>query len=307
MSAAKRVPAASHLWWSQRSSTDGRQRCKAPLDGRQRCKAPVSASAYGRRRSLGLVVVALALLAAAWLVAAPAGGPPLYDGLGFPDQPYRFLDPPAGYRHTPAPSAASVDGFIGAGTTLDASSAELGPQVEVFVNESSLTGPASTTAVHVRAAPVRAVRVPADGTVWGNAYHLSAASAAGAVTIRAGGPLDSIRLRAPTGPPPLAVIEFDDGSGWRRLATSRIGSEIYAAPLAGAGAYAVVAPPGQARVSGGPTPSGASSESAASEAPAEAGGAASRPGPVLVILGGGLLVLLAAAVLVRLRRARPGP
>ena len=260
-------------------------------------------------RRARLVLVALVSLAAAWQLATPPGGPPLYDGLGFPDEPYRFVQPPAGYRSTPAPTAATVDARAGHGAdaTLDAVSGELGPQVEIFISESSVISPANALVAHLRAAPAAVTHKPNDGTIWGNAYHLSAQADTGPAHIRPGGEFDSIRLRAPTAPPPLGVVEVDDGSGWRRLKTTRIGSEIYAAPLAGVGVYAVVAPPGQARVSGAPT-AGASAAGASAATPETSTSSnADRTGPLLVILAAGIAVLGALAVLIRLRRRTRGP
>ena len=204
-----------------------------------------------RSRRARLLAIAVTALALAWAFAPIGRTPPLYDGLGFPDQPYRFVQAPAGYQHTPAPSAASYDIAIksGGSSTYDVASTELGPQVEVFVNQTSLELPAGSTVARIRATPIATTTQPSDGEVWGNVYRLTDDTDRGTGRIHAGGQLDSIRLRAPTGPPPVPAIEFNDGSGWRRLSTTKIGNDIYSAPLAGVGDYAVIAPPGQARVS----------------------------------------------------------
>ena len=257
-----------------------------------------------------LSALAVTLLALAWAITPSGPTPPLYDGLGFPDQPYRYVDAPAGYQHTPAPGPAAQDVPIrtGGSSTYDAVSAELGPQAEVFLNQESVRPPAGATVAHVRAAPVAASSQPSDGEVWGNVYRLSVATDTGPATVAPGGRLDSIRLRAPTGPPPTARIEFRDRSGWHRLTTSKIGNDIYSAPLAGVGDYAVIAPPGQGTV---PHQTPAPPTGPSSAATGASGGEAATPTtsptytrPLLVILGAALLALIAVVAAIRFGRGR---
>src|SRR5437868_4317124 len=47
-----------------------------------------------------------ALVAA--MSALGTGGPPVYDGIGQPDEPYRYVAPPPGYRHTPPATSAGA-------------------------------------------------------------------------------------------------------------------------------------------------------------------------------------------------------
>ena len=268
-----------------------------------------------------LLALALALLTLAWTVTPAGRTPPLYDGLGFPDQPYRYVAAPAGYRHTPAPGPAAQDVPIRAGgsSTWDAASAELGPQVEVFLNQQSVHVPAGSTVAHLRATPIATGSQPADGEVWGNVYRLSVTTNAGPATVAPGGRLDSIRLRAPTGPPPTARIEFRDRSGWHHLVTSKIGNDVYAAPLAGVGDYAVIAPPGQATVPEQTVPEQTVPQQTVPQqtVPQQTGTASSSAGeattpttspsyarPVLVILGVALLALVAVIGAVRFGRGR---
>jgi hypothetical protein len=253
-----------------------------------------------------LLTLALAVLALAWTVTPTGRTPPLYDGLGFPDQPYRYVTVPAGYRHTPAPGTAAQDIPVraGASNTFDAVSAELGPQVEVFLNQESLRAPAGSTVAHLRATPVAASAQPSDGEVWGNVYRLSAVTNIGPARIAAGGRLDSIRLRAPTGPPPVARIEFRDAAGWHRLATSKIGNDIYSAPLGGVGDYAVIAPKGQARVPQQTTSAPASGASASPAAGDASTPSASYARPVLVIFALALLTLVGVIATIRFGRGR---
>ena len=279
----------------------------------------VSTTGPIRSRQIRLLALAFAVLAVAWALTPVGRTPPLYDGLGFPDQPYRFVQAPAGYEQTTAPSAASYDIAIksGGSSTYDVASTELGPQVEVFVNQASLELPAGATVAKVRATPIATTTQPSDGEVWGNVYHLTDDTDRGTGRIRAGGELDSIRLRAPTGPPPVPAIEFNDGSRWRRLSTTKIGNDIYSAPLAGVGDYAVIAPPGQARVSTAPSATGAAgsgTSTATSGAPPVGSDTkdASAPSatfaePLLTILAVALLALVAVIAYVRFGRRGLGP
>lgn len=262
--------------------------------------------AAGTSRRTRLLALAVAVLAMAWAFTPTGRTPPLYDGLGFPDQPYRYVTAPVGYRSTPPPGAAAQDVPVraGASNTYDALSAELGPQVEVFLNQESLRAPAGSTVAHLRATPVATSTQPADGEVWGNVYRLSATTNVGAATIVAGGRLDSIRLRAPTGPPPTARIGFRDASGWHRLVTSKIGNDIYSAPLGGVGDYAVIAPKGQARVPQQTTSAPASAATSVDEADDASAPSASYARPLLVILALALLALVGVIAAVRLGRGR---
>ena len=91
----------------------------------------------------GLAVIARRWLAVgaastgvAWLVA---GGLPIYDGIGSPDEPYRYVAPPPGYRHTPAPTIASDKLPLKNGTNGNTylASGEIGPQISIYVEAGS--------------------------------------------------------------------------------------------------------------------------------------------------------------------------
>jgi len=141
------------------------------------------ARAFGRTTT-GRLVAAAAALGAAWLVAPAAV--PLYDGIGFPDEPYRYVDPPAGYRKTPpatralgsVPAGGATSRTPGGGSTgaaaersvstrdIGIKSGEYGPQVEMYVAKGSLTGPAGTRGYQISAMPVAPGRpAPAGGQV----------------------------------------------------------------------------------------------------------------------------------------------
>lgn len=261
-----------------------------------------TASRLSPSRAARLIATAVALLALAWLVN-PARTAPLYDGLGFPDEAYRFVDPPAGYRTTAPPSAAALMiGLAGnRGSIFDVASKEVGPQVELFVKGSTIAAPAAASvaaSVTISAVAARSPAPPTDGAVWGNVYRVSARSAGKAVRLNADPATNSIRLRTPTAPPPTATIAYfggstSTGSTWRRLKTSRIGNDIWAAPLVGTGYYAALAPGDQLHYEGQSTP-------AAAQHKAGGGGI----GVLAWIAGAGVVVLASLSYAVRRVRAR---
>lgn len=167
---------------------------------------------------------------------APAGAPPLYDGVGFPDEPYRFVDPPPGYREpaappTPAhavfqaaPSAPAGDEFV--------SSAESGPQVSLFLPAGSLTPPPGHSQVAVTATPVPLPEPLPAGQQWSNVYRVSLGGA-----VLASGTPAQIQLRNPTPQQPSPTFYVRQHGSWRALHTDRTGNDIYATSLEGAGDY----------------------------------------------------------------------
>jgi hypothetical protein len=208
--------------------------------------AAVTASA--RTRPARLLLVALALLAMAWLADPTRSGPPLYDGVAFPDEPYRYVAAPPGAPATGPPGAAAADVRIvnGKSRLSFVGSNEQGPQVQFVVDEGEITAPPEATVVHLRAAPLAPTDQPPDARIWGNVYRLTAASDTGPAQIHAA-PLSTtaIILRAPVGPTPQPVMEYTDGTGWRRLRLTTLGNDIYSAVIAGVGDYALATLPGQ--------------------------------------------------------------
>ncbi|MDQ6650269.1 MAG: hypothetical protein M3Z02_09150 [Actinomycetota bacterium] len=239
-------------------------------------------SVQARRLAGALGALALTL---GWL-AAPAS-PPLYDGIGFPDEPYRYAGtPPAGAAVTPPPTAGHTTVPAVAGSNSDqtyVTSDEQAPQVTLFVAQRLLLAGARATRIEVSLTPA-APDGPADGAaVFGNVYRLTATADDGSVQV--GQPPDSavVSLRAPSAPPPSAVLAYrTEGGRWQRLPTALVGTEIYQARVAGLGDYALVvtAQPGQSRSTGGSLP---------------------------LLLGLGLLVLAMAAVLLLVRRSARRP
>jgi hypothetical protein len=149
---------------------------------------------------------------------------------------------------TPPPGTAAGDANILNGTsqTAYAGSNEQGPQVQLIVDQGDITAPPGVTVVHLLASPAKPTTQPPDASIWGNVYRLTATSDTGPAQIHTGGnSTTAIILRAPVGPTPQPVMEYTDGTIWRRLPVTRVGNDIYSAPIAGVGDYALATLPGQ--------------------------------------------------------------
>lgn len=184
-----------------------------------------------------------ALVIGAW--ALGAAGPPVYDGLSNPDEPYRYVAAPAGYRHTPPPTDAKADVPFGKGLSGNAyaSSDESGPQISIFIGQGALQGPATVKTVTIVATPdAPKPPLPTDGTVVSNVYHVSALSQGVEFRPKTAHYTPSyISMRAPSGKQPGPVFGVRDSSGhWTELSTQRTGFDIYAALFTQFGDYALV-------------------------------------------------------------------
>jgi hypothetical protein len=201
-----------------------------------------------RRRRAGLLLAAVALLAVAWLATPRWSTPPLYDGIAFPDEPYRYVAPPPGAPATPPAGSAVADArfFNGTSQPTYGGSNEQGPQVQIVVDEADVTAPSGATVVHLRTEPAAPTNQPPDARIWGNVYRLTATSDTGPAQIHtSGNSTTAVILRAPVGPTPQPVMEYTDGTSWHRLPLTRVGNDIYSSPIAGVGDYALATLPGQ--------------------------------------------------------------
>ncbi len=230
-----------------------------------------------------------ALLAASALALAAGllvgGGVPLYDGVGYPDEAYRYVTPPPGYRQTPPPTSAMAPSPVRGGRVtqdLVAATDEQGSQASVYVPAAALSLPAGTVTATVRltVAPLAPDTEPSDGLVDGNVYLTSLVSDAGTVAFYAGDAVARITLRdARAGStPPTMEYRASASSGWTDLDTSQVGADIYAATFRGPGQYALVQP---------------RPHTAAAARPA--GG----PGQLPLVLGGAVLLVVLALIGVR--------
>jgi hypothetical protein len=187
----------------------------------------------------------LLLLAVGWFVGQ--GGVPLYDGIGFPDEPYRFAGtPPAGVKHGP-PATVHFEAVSptakGANTgRLDVSSNEQGPQVLLVLPPGAVRvdvdGP-----VTARVDALAPDAQPADGVIDGNVYRVSVGAApATKVTIGTGTGPALVYLRAVSLKPAAPVMEFRPAPGapWQVLHSRRSGQDVFVSAFSAPGDYALV-------------------------------------------------------------------
>lgn len=190
-------------------------------------------------RTARWIVVGLVVLGLGWLVA-PRWAPPVFDGVGFPDQPYRFVVRPQGAPTTPNPTVASrtVPVIGGIASAASAASAEQAPQISILIPTGRLHAPAGAKRIVVQGRPVRPVAAPSGSHLWSNVYAVGATDPR--VTMRDGSPPATITLRAATAQRPYPTIERYVGGRWTKVDTVPIGQDIYQAKLPGFGKYAVV-------------------------------------------------------------------
>lgn len=212
--------------------------------------AATSLRRTGRRYPrLTLLLGAAAVLVLGWLVSpSPV---PLYDGVGMPDEPYRFAVPPPHYRSTPPVSEAVTEIALDDGRScceLEARSAEQGPQVAVYVPRGGLSaaGP-GTLRLRATALPPPSPPAPvAKGRFEGNLYRVDASGPAGAARLTPEGARATIQLRALNANTPSPTVWYrpPDGSSWRLLPTGKVGFDILESQFVGPGDYILVRKPG---------------------------------------------------------------
>ena len=223
-----------------------------------------------RKLAAALLLVALGRLASPTAV-------PVYDGVGAPDEPYKYV----GRDNAPVASvSASALVRAGASAGLSLRSAEQGPQVLIDVGEGAFATSATSVSLTATALAGDGETVP-QGTVDGNVYRIAASPGARLVPEKAQGFL-FLRAAVMTRPNPVIVHRSSATAAWEQVKTVRAGQDILSTPFRATGDYAVV------RVAG-------------AKALAQSGGLGTTR---LLLLIGGVLVLVVITVLV-LRRPVP--
>jgi hypothetical protein len=195
---------------------------------------------------------AAVLVGVGWLVSPQPV--PVYDGVQAPDEPYRYVAPPAGAKATsPATTATAKTPVVGGvGTNgLSVQTGEQGPQASLFLPPRGLAATSGTIVVTVT--PQAPDRQPTGAVIDGNVYRFAITDPAGPVTLTAQGAIATLFLRATTTRQPGPVMQFRTGPGaaWKAVKTSRGGQDIYVSSFAGPGDYALAFSP-EAKGSGTP-------------------------------------------------------
>ena len=156
---------------------------------------------------------------------------PLYDAIGS-DEPYRYVAPPPGYRHTPPPTTAQATLKVSAGTNAAgyANSGEVGPQFSLLLPQGALAATSERGPITVLAIPRAPVRaLPSDGSIESNVYRIVATqSGAPADVVGTNGSAPVLQMRVPqTAGSRNIVFEHFDGKRWVHSRTLRVGNDIY--------------------------------------------------------------------------------
>jgi hypothetical protein len=188
-----------------------------------------------RRRLLA----ALLLVAAGRLLSPDAV--PVYDGIGAPDEPYRYVAPPAGAKATAPPTSARTTSPVAAGVSTNGMSlttAESGPQFSLFLPPRAVATGGSTLVV--AAEPVAPTDQPPGRRIDGNVYAVTL-TGKGLVTLTPQAALATLYLRSTTAkqPPPTMEHRAAPGQPWQALDTARGGQDVYVSDFRGPGQYAL--------------------------------------------------------------------
>jgi len=270
------------------------------------------AAARPANRSRGLAALLLAAVALTLAVAGrPPQAPPLYDGLGFPDEPYRWVNPPVGAAATSPATTLRTQLPLTSTDPVVGYTAEQGPQLAVQLSPADVVAPAGATTVTIVGTPKAPPPQPPDGTLVSNLYQWTVtADKPGPVTV-AKGSKAVVNLRADVATTQAVVLQSWDGKQWHQIGTNQAGVDIYAAylpswlPVAlvelapGARPSVTIAAESGLGASAGATPA------AAPGTPQQTTGAG--PGTGLYVAAGAVLLAVAAGLLLARRRTRQDP
>lgn len=180
------------------------------------------------------------LVSVGWLVTPQPVA--VYDGVGQPDEPYRYVSPPPGAKKTAGATEAFAQSPVSKGHNTNGMSlqtGEQGAQASLFIPAAGLASPGRT--VEVKAVPQAPTDQPKGATIDGNVYLFTITDKAGPVTFTDQAALATLALRATSArqPGPVVVYRSDPAKPWMTLRTSRGGADIYVSTFPGAGQYAM--------------------------------------------------------------------
>lgn len=184
----------------------------------------------------------LAISGIAVIIAAIAGNHdvPLYDGVGFPDEPYRYVQSTNASNKQPTPEVQSV-------TTKDLldgysiKSNEVGPQVKLVFGPAGVTLPSGASSVKISMVPSAPKSQPSDGKIVGNVYTINGVSDAGDVLLKPNYVYVYLRLpqKVSYSTQPDIIFRGPTDKGWKILPTNQTGNDIFEAALNNWGDYAM--------------------------------------------------------------------
>ena len=258
-----------------------------------------------RRRGWWAILLAVLGVAAVMLMR-PTVSPPLYDGIGFPDEPYRWVEPPPGWGKTPAWTPAKATGTVEAdGTvpTLKGLSAEQGAQIAFQIESGALVLPKGAKTLDAEAVAVPNPAEKPSGTFASNVYTLTVkADKPGALAL-APGRTAIVNMRSEKASNDAVVLEMYENGTWSQVATARVGTDIYASELPALGTFALV------RLPAGVQPSVKVQSNNGFATPAAPNGGAQTTesnNTVLFVAAGGMVLLLLGGLVLARKRMSAG-
>jgi hypothetical protein len=188
-----------------------------------------------RRRLLAAV-----LLVGVGRLLSPAAVP-VYDGIGAPDEPYRYVAPPSGAKKTAAPTTARATSPVAVGVATDGmtlATGESGPQFSLFLPPRAVATGGTTLVVEAK--PVAPSDQPTGARIDGNVYDVTM-TGQGPVSLTPQAGLATLYLRATSArqPPPKMEHRAAPGQPWQALSTARGGQDVYVSDFRGPGQYAL--------------------------------------------------------------------
>ncbi|HSW80447.1 MAG TPA: hypothetical protein VLG47_06730 [Candidatus Saccharimonadales bacterium] len=179
------------------------------------------------RASIALILSGIAVIAVA-VIGRPTV--PLYDGVNFPDEPYRYADPAHKPKSKPPISPSMIFLRPDAVNGISMQSNEVGPQIVVYVSPSAIILSPETKQAKLTAQALTPTVQPGDGKIAGNVYRISGSADTGSFTITkpSANSYSYINLRLPQGFPPNPAFEFRPPDGtWHKIDSTKIGNDIY--------------------------------------------------------------------------------
>jgi len=201
----------------------------------------------GRR----LWAVGALLVGVGWLLTP--NPVPVYDGIGVPDEPYRYVTSPEGGSPTAPPSEATARTPVVKGVSKDGlvlQTKEQTAQFSMFMPPGAMA--ATTGPITIRAVPQDPVQSPAGKKIFGNAYLITLTSPGGPVTLTKAAEAASLYQRATDTSDGWAMhFRPTANAPWEALQTSRGGTDSHVADFIGPGEYALAKAASQASDRGG--------------------------------------------------------